>query len=240
MYRVRWQDRPQRYTVEEGSQDLELAENEGLSEAAHLRFFENNILAAEVTRDGPAPTALREFLHARFHEQFGAFKMVRIADAQAMERLGRIQSFQSAQIRLSGNSLQNLPQIERDFWGLLTAFGRYGGEPGVFEFGWKNFRDNGALNAAAIRALVMYLIENEGGLDSAAQIEIKGSDEAGNPETFILQRDYLAVEATMARGANGRVNSSDAFRVLGEAYNSVLNRIPAQDFIVEQQGNNNA
>ena len=86
----------------------------------------------------------------------------------------------------------------------------------------------------------MYLIENEGGLDSAAQIEIKGSDEAGNPETFILQRDYLAVEATMARGANGRVNSSDAFRVLGEAYNSVLNRIPAQDFIVEQQGNNNA
>ena len=232
MIKVTWDDHPEKYTLAAGPHDLVLAENEGLREPTHVRFFANNIVAAEVTRRGPSPTTLREFLHTRFPDQFHTLRMVRIADNQALERLARIVVFESAHVRLSEKSLHTLPPVERDFWEPLTRFGNFGGAPGVFEFGWKLFRKNGELNAAAIRGLVLYLIENNGELDSAAQIQIKGRDENGAAATFNLQRGYVAIDKTVAKDANGRIDSASAFIVLGKAFNDVLDRLPPQEFIV--------
>lgn len=239
MRRVNWVDHPERYTLERGPQDLRLRPDEALSEPAHLRFFDGNILAAEITRSGPAPTMLRDFLRNRFPALFSTFQMLRVPDLHAMERLARIVTFKSAKIRLSGETLHRLPVNGANYLGLLRGMGEYGGDPGVFEVTWKLLRNNGDLNAEAIRQLAIAIIEQEGDdLDSTAQIQIEGNDANGRSETFVLQRHFLSVDRTIARGDNRRVDDGDAFRALGDAYNEVHERIPRVpellDVVLEQ------
>jgi hypothetical protein len=110
-------------------------------------------------------------------------------------------------------------------------------EGGVFDVTWQTFRNNGRLNAEALRALILAIVdddENALTLDSRSQIQIFGFDENGRKDSYSLRRDYVSVKQTMRRDANGDVTADEAYAALERAYNQALPRFLEQAFLTRR------
>ena len=230
MLRIRWNDHPGTWMRTGETGELELSEDQALSEPTHVRFFQGNIVAIDVNRSGPWPTALRDYLRDRLPDQYRNLQMVQIPDRTALERLNRITSVTSLQVRLSNATLAHIPQGEHEYIDPLKATLNVG-EASVLEVGWKRWGRDDHLNAEMLKALVRYFIENANALDEKSQIVMKGADRGGQAESFSLMRDFVMTNVEIARSASRRIDNADAFEKLRTAFNSVRNRIPPQDFI---------
>jgi hypothetical protein len=88
MLRVKFRGHPYRFNRNTFQRTrLNLEREEGLGSPTHFRFFRDNVIAVELNRDGPPPTSLATYLMARGGDAWSRFRMKRIPDAEAIERL---------------------------------------------------------------------------------------------------------------------------------------------------------
>jgi hypothetical protein len=230
MLRIRWSDHPGVWARNGAMSDLPIPNDQGLHESTFVRFFAANVVAVDVNRSGPWPTSLRDYLRDRLPEQYRNLQMIQIPDRTALERLNRITTVSKLQLQLSNATLAQVAQPDHDYLNVLRNTIQIG-DAGILEVVWKRIGRQAHLNAAALKAMVQYFIENANNLDDKAQIIMQGSDRHGHPESFSLKRDYVTAEAKIARGANRRIDPTDAFDKLRLAFNTARQRIPPQTFL---------
>lgn len=236
MVRVKWRGHPDRFNRRTLQRTrLNLPASEGLSAPTHFRFFANNVLAAEINREGPAPTALIDYLIERGGDVWSRLRMKRIADTETVERLNRMVRLESVRIRLSDDSITHLHARNNTYFPVLRNAASLVDDGGVFEVSWKRFRNNGHLNAEALKALVLNIVENDenmAALDSKSQIELVGFDANGREDTYVLKRDYVQSRQSIPRDAAGNVSDDDAFAALERGYNAAKDHFTEQLFIL--------
>jgi hypothetical protein len=236
LQRVRWTGHPQRYRIGGATRPLGLRPDEGLTEPTHFRFFADNVVGVELNRHGPPPSWLLDVVAKVPDDEFTGFRLVRILDVTALERLNSIVIFKSMEVRLSRRTIARLDPHDNDFVPILQRAGELVTDGGVFEFGWKPFRNNGELNAEALKNLAVAILE---GLDEddvgdpAAQIAISGKDQHGVTQTYALRRDYIVALETVRRTQDNRIDPGAMFAAIERAHAAVRGRFAPQDFIDE-------
>lgn len=230
MLRIRWTDHPGTWEVGDVEGDLNLSEDTALSEPTFVRFFDGNVVAVDVNRSGPWPTALREYLQAKVGGDFENFGMVQISDRDSLERLRAIQTVKSIRVRIKSPTLARIPRAAESFFGYLHQ-AQQKVEAGVVDIFLKNLGRNERMNAEAALFLANYLREHSHELDDdQTQFELVGFDARRNKITYNLRHDYLVSQIEIERMDTRRANPTSAFNALGHAYNSIRGRIPNQRF----------
>lgn len=230
--RIKRRDLPLKETRGGDRSVLELLEEEGIAEIIHILFLPNNVVGADFNFSGPRPTKLRDYVQDRFPNGCGSFCMAPIVDRSELERLARIERVKTLEITLSGHTLANLP--ERQDGNYIQTLRRLPamGEAGAVTVIWKPEHRNGFLDSPRIRALVIHLLQNHVGSDSASRIVLKGLNADGGREEFNLLRDVILSRQNIVKLNRSRaVDSRDAFRAIGEAYNGIRDRLPPQLFL---------
>lgn len=233
LLRVTWRGLPDRYSQDGVRERLQLPEGYGLSVPTHFRFFRDNVVAVEVNREGPAPTALLDYIYARGRDDFFRLRMRRIPDAETIAKIRRIRTMTSVRIRLSERNLTHL-RSDNTYLAPLKRSASLVEDGGVFEVSWSVFRGHGLLNAEALKALTMSIIEQDEALESSAQIELVGQDRNGAPVEYTLARDYVTSRQSIVRDASGNIAANDAYDALENAYNEARPRFSAVRFLPER------
>lgn len=220
--RIKWRGHPDRFNSRTLRRSrLNLAADEGLGAATHFQFFSNNVLAAEINRDGPAPTSLLNYLYERGGDGWSSLRMKRIPNRATIDRLNRLVRLEKVRIRLSDETITHLHARNNTYVPILQEIAGLVEEGGVFEVNWKKFRGNGRLNAEALKALVLNILENDenlGTLDSKSQIELVGFDAQNREDTYVLSRDYVTSKQMIPRDIRGNISEEDGFAALQRGY----------------------
>jgi hypothetical protein len=231
LLRVSWRGHPDQYSPEGIRQRLRLPPGAGLSVPTHFRFFRDNVVAAEINRAGPAPTALLDYIYGKGDERFFRLRMRRIADRETTAKINRIRTLSSVRIRIPERSIGFLQRSGNIYLNSLVRPAEPLEEGGVFEVAWRTFRGNGRLNADALKALSLNLIEAGDDLGKAAQVELIGVDRRGAPVEYTLARDYVTSRQPMTRDADGNIEARIAYDALERGYNEAVGRFSPQLFI---------
>jgi hypothetical protein len=220
----------ERKTGERGT--LELLADEGLAEIAHVRFLPNNIIGIDYNHFGPRPSRLKYFLQDKAPEKYRKLDISAIVDVDTMALLANLNEFKKLNVRLTGHTMNVLPDnAEHYMQSLQGLFGIIGGD--VLEFSVGTTKRDERLDAEQARKFALYLFQNRGNLGPHSKVLVQGYAANGKPIELDLLRDKIVSEQRVLRmhGRSRTVDSRDAFRAIGDAYNQVLARIPKVTFI---------
>lgn len=220
----------ERKTGERGT--LELLADEGLAEIAHVRFLPNNIIGVDYNHFGPRPSRLKYFLQDKAPEKYRKLDIKAIVDLDTMALLGNLNTFKRLDVRLTEHTMNTLPDNAQHYMQSLHGlFGIMGGD--VLEFAVGTTQRDQRLEAEQARQFALYLFQNRGNLGPHSKVLVHGYTANGKPIELDLLSDKIVSEQRVLRmhGRSRTVDSQDAFRAIGDAYNQVLARIPEETFI---------
>lgn len=220
----------ERKTGERGT--LEMLADEGLAEIAHVRLLPNNIIGVDYNHYGPRATRLRYFLQEKAPELYRHLKIKAIVDRDTLALLADLNSFKRLDVRLSEQTMHRLPDNAQHYMQSLRGlFNIAGGDMLEFSVGTEARTDR--LEVENARQFALYLYENRGHLGEHSKVLVHGYAANGKKIELDLLSDKVVSEQRVLRmdGRSRTVDSKDAFRAIGHAYNQVAERIPEEHFI---------
>lgn len=213
---------------------IPIAENQGLGDATHVLFFENNVVGLDFNSSGPRPTRLRDYLQDRFPAIYKTLAMRAIVDRNAQERVRSITQVTSFEVQMSTHTMHALRGDPGNYLDVLrTAQPLAGVDAGVVAMRWATDKRDTYLDAAGAQAFALHLLENRGDFDKRTKLIIKGKRADGTPESLNLLSDKVVSKQRVVKIPGSRtISPPDAFRAIAHAYNDMRGRFPAQTFAV--------
>lgn len=222
LYRIRREDLP---SMEVGGQitDLQLAEDAGLAEGIHIRFFPQSVVGILYNHFGPRPTRVADYLNQRS----GLGDRVSLHPLIRTDIVGALQQYRDITILDMSVPVGEIDVIEQRDRGLASALqaAEQIATMRNIELRVRLDRAPGVTNR--VRDLITRLFRR-GATDSFRRLKIKGlNTETGKREWFdiLAERITVEVEVETRTHESRTVADASARTAIGDAYNAVSGAI---------------
>lgn len=208
---------------------LDLDPGIGLMDPIHIRLFPNNIMGAEYNDDGPRASRLRSFLREKMPEKYGNFTMTPIYDRDVKERLENLEEISLFHFQVDKAAL-DLQLKERNFFRGIFDSGAQA-EMNTIEVIMRVSKRNEHGNTDEIKSEIDALLDSPAGVQ---KVKVRGREDGGKSEEIDLLKDRVISRQHMMRldAETSAIEPASAYRAIGEAYESVRERIPEVDFVL--------
>jgi len=214
---------------------IPIQEDQGLGEATHVLFFENNVVGVDFNASGPHPTRLRDYLQNRFPNTYRSLAMRAIIDRDTQGRVRAIEHVTGLEVQMSSHTLDALRGDPGNYLDVLkSAQAVAGDDAGVVAMRWATNKREVYLDTENAHAFVLHVLENRGDFGRNTKLILVGNTADGKTERLNLLSDKVVSRQRVVKLPGSRtIDPADAFRAIGEAYNKLRDRFPAQAFIAE-------
>lgn len=224
LYAIRRENLPSRDAGNGVIEELQLRATEGLAEAIHIRFYPNNVIAAEFFYYGPRISRLQTFLNQRCGQDVVIKEFYR---GDAIERALLLKDVRALRVKIHPSDISKERISDLSFDGVMSTAKAF--DAGVYADVTLRAEGNDASFTAKAKNLLKKLKgENPANLFANLEVEGKGP-ESDKVEALNLLSDQLVRVAHIPReSARTRALDSDAaFKAIHKAYQQVKDHLPS-------------
>ena len=223
--------------------DLNIADEQGLLEAIHVVFFENNIIGADYNHFGPRVSRLPFYMEEKANDQIpNRVRVTNLVRGDPAAVLDTLAGLHLLDLSVIPSHVQVVRQHDQGLGGALAASAEITAEPEVVSLNIKPSRNTepGFLQdfAGALRAMV----RNEEFRAGAKRLKIEGRRQGHRKiETFDLLKDDITMSVQMIRlNPRGRaLDPNHAYAQIVAAYNELHDDIQEAVGVMDvDQGDN--
>lgn len=218
LYAIRRENLPSRDTGSGIIRELNLAADEGLAEAIHIRLFPNSVIAAEFFYYGPRTSRFETFLNERCNQDVIVKELYR---GDVIERALKFRDVRALRVKINPSALTKQKASDLGFTGLIDTAKNF--DAGVYADVTLRAEGDDPKFTAKVKKLLRRL-QKEQPHELFANLEMEGkSDATDHVEPLNLLSDQLVRVVRIPRESTRTraVDSSAAFKAILQAYTEV-------------------
>ncbi len=218
-YSIRRQDLPSRDDGAGVISDLDLAAEEGLAEAVHVRLFPNNVIAAEFFYYGPRISRIHGYLNARCDQDIYLRPFIR---GDLVQSAMDLKDIRLLRIKVHPSEVSRQEARELGFDKVMAAAKEFDADIAIDVTMRSEKYNDGLTNRA--KHLIGKVSDGDGDAKEIfANLEVGGTDSDGRVEYINLLSEQLVRVAKIPKeSARTRaLDSPAAFRAIKDAYDEV-------------------
>ena len=202
--------------------DLDLADNQGLLEAVHLVFFDNNVVGVEYNHFGPRISRLPSYLQNKVPNFLPArMRIANLVRGDPAAILDGLEGLHLLDMSILPNQMALVEQHNRGLGAAFAASADIAGEPEVVTLNIKPTRNSQPRFLQDVREALRALVQNEEFRVSARRLKVQGRRQGQTrTEVFDLLNDDITASVQLIKiNPRGRaLNSNHAYDQIIQAH----------------------